>query len=272
MSVGVICIPKQARPLYALEAFGVVDAGVVYVRRGSSTATALPDEIAAMGADSAGAQRPQADVRFKFFDSAGGPLDGKVHEIRVPVFPNKLPDLAPAQGPFGTRMSALPINRDYWRQLAAWVRTRKQAVPVELRVENKSPFALTDCEVHIEAFLDEVPVELRVGGKDASAPYDTFMPDLTNIRRAWDKDYVDEKSGAEGTAVVVAWGKVLPGATRISEKQFSVFPAANGTIRMTATLYAAELPEPITTELGFQVSAETEEWTFERLRVISSKA
>ncbi|WP_186178597.1 AlbA family DNA-binding domain-containing protein [Burkholderia gladioli] len=53
--LGLFTIPPQDRPFYSMKAFGKVKAGTVYVRRGSSTAEAKPEEIAKMGA-SASAQ------------------------------------------------------------------------------------------------------------------------------------------------------------------------------------------------------------------------
>ena len=47
--IGVLDIPIQNRPVYTLKGFGKVDSNTVYMRDGSSTRTASPDEIAAMG-------------------------------------------------------------------------------------------------------------------------------------------------------------------------------------------------------------------------------
>ena len=48
-TIGVIEIPVQSRPIYLKKKFGKVGAREVYVRRGSSTEVASPDEIAQMG-------------------------------------------------------------------------------------------------------------------------------------------------------------------------------------------------------------------------------
>ncbi len=45
---GIIRIPNQERPLYLVKDFGGLAANQVYIRRGSSTTTASPDEIAGM--------------------------------------------------------------------------------------------------------------------------------------------------------------------------------------------------------------------------------
>ncbi|MCA8075986.1 AlbA family DNA-binding domain-containing protein [Burkholderia cepacia] len=56
-TIGLFTIPPQARPFYSPKGFGKVRAGIVYVRRGSSTAEASPEEIAKMGeSDSAQAR------------------------------------------------------------------------------------------------------------------------------------------------------------------------------------------------------------------------
>jgi hypothetical protein len=49
--LGVICIPPQRRPIFLKRNFGKLKTNVVYVRRGSATAEADPDEVARMGED-----------------------------------------------------------------------------------------------------------------------------------------------------------------------------------------------------------------------------
>ena len=63
--VGVIHIPVQARPLYLRKPFGKLGENVVYVRRGTSTAEASPDEIARMGETNVAAvQIPLLELQF----------------------------------------------------------------------------------------------------------------------------------------------------------------------------------------------------------------
>jgi hypothetical protein len=47
--IGVLSIPLQVRPVYSLRKYGIVQADTVYVRDGSSTGIANPDNIAEMG-------------------------------------------------------------------------------------------------------------------------------------------------------------------------------------------------------------------------------
>ena len=62
--VAVIHIPVQARPLYLKSAYAQLKAAEVLVRRGSSTASATPDEIAQMGRIEVATERPELDVFF----------------------------------------------------------------------------------------------------------------------------------------------------------------------------------------------------------------
>ena len=49
VEIGIIEIPVQERPIYLTKGFARLKKETVYIRRGSSTAIATPDEIARMG-------------------------------------------------------------------------------------------------------------------------------------------------------------------------------------------------------------------------------
>ena len=53
VEVGIIEIPVQKRPIYLKKTFGKLGKDIVYIRRGSSTMTVEPEEIAQMGIESA---------------------------------------------------------------------------------------------------------------------------------------------------------------------------------------------------------------------------
>ena len=72
-AIGIIHIPVQARPIYAKDGYGKVQKEAVYVRRGSSTDIAKPDEIARMG--TAGVDWvKQPSVELNLFDRKTGDL------------------------------------------------------------------------------------------------------------------------------------------------------------------------------------------------------
>ena len=64
VEIGIIEIPVQERPIYARSTFGKVEAEAVYIRDGSSTRKASPDEVAKMGAQQSAEATPQLELSW----------------------------------------------------------------------------------------------------------------------------------------------------------------------------------------------------------------
>lgn len=79
--IGVIHIPIQNRPLYTKSDYGKVKKEVVYLRRGSSTAIANPDEVAQMGAHQVETQGAEPSLYLQLFDR----FTGERSEAECPV-------------------------------------------------------------------------------------------------------------------------------------------------------------------------------------------
>lgn len=88
--IGVITVPRQARPRYPKQAYGRLEKNAVYVRRGSATVTASPDEVARMGAADVADPAPalaahlkheiEENVRTLFTVSSAGRMTPKSYE------------------------------------------------------------------------------------------------------------------------------------------------------------------------------------------------
>lgn len=72
--VGVICVPVQERPFFLRADFGRLKKNVVYVRQGSSTSEANPDEIARMARSEMRAPRPALSVLATVLNAHTGEL------------------------------------------------------------------------------------------------------------------------------------------------------------------------------------------------------
>ncbi len=72
VEIGVICVPIQERPVFLLADFGRLKKDVVYVRQGSSTGTANPDEIARMARSEIQGPRPALSVSATVMDAYKG--------------------------------------------------------------------------------------------------------------------------------------------------------------------------------------------------------
>jgi hypothetical protein len=65
---GIIELPVQVRPVYLSRSFGEVAANTVYLRRGSSTGIAQPDEIARIGATDSGSVVTAPSLELEWAD------------------------------------------------------------------------------------------------------------------------------------------------------------------------------------------------------------
>ena len=101
VSLTVVQINKiQQRPIFLAEKFGRLKSNVVYIRRGSSTDEATPDEIAKMGRDEGIAQQKekQAEQFWKVFKMFLPKLEQKIlylkntnHIFESTIVENRLP-------------------------------------------------------------------------------------------------------------------------------------------------------------------------------------
>ena len=120
---GVIHIPIQERPFFLRKKFGKLEEEKVYIRRGSSTDTAAPDEIADMGKKMVMAPVPTFEVHTQFFLRLAGSCfelrlnatllnQGKAtaHEVQI-NFERKQPDLVDFDHTLWTEKSAAPRSR-----------------------------------------------------------------------------------------------------------------------------------------------------------------
>lgn len=63
--IGIITIPPQQRPVYLNKDYGKLKRGVVYIRRGSSTDEATPNEIAEIGVAAVSQQSEEPKLRLE---------------------------------------------------------------------------------------------------------------------------------------------------------------------------------------------------------------
>lgn len=141
--VALITIPAQTRPLFLKKDFGKLTANTVYVRRGSSTSIALPDEIASMGAADH-AEPSKAPLLLPFI------VSGEHNEIRSTEFNDevvfaKLPNSKEFPR-YGARPSSSNIaegysfigleNPNYYAEYAQYFGEIKRITGFKIGIEN----------------------------------------------------------------------------------------------------------------------------------------
>lgn len=268
VAVGIFSIPKQSRPVFSKENYGVVQKDVVYVRRGSSTDIARPDEIAQMGADEAQSAQV-ADVSFEITDDKGVVLAGTTREIKVAQRPDEpLPDFEEPRSTNPFEISINRPNRLFWRELRAYVIAQTQGVAVQIAISNKSGFALSDCELHVIAKQSNNPIKLAdIKGRSQPRRYLDLVSSIHQTPlRLHKEDGWPEYKVIEGiVAAEIPFHRILPGGIARAKGMVLVLPIESGQVELELTLFARELPEPIATSISFQVNTEFCEWNIERL-------
>ena len=156
-SIGVIRLPVQQRPRYLLKPYGGLLADVVYVRRGSSTAQAKPDEISQMGA----AAVPVAEVphlSIEFADVLNRRRLGAAAEITVVLLdigdPEALPDYTEPTGSGFALMRS--VDHNYFRKLAKYTVTHHVYKPFQFAVVNESAAVAHNVRVELSTPEDRV--------------------------------------------------------------------------------------------------------------------
>jgi hypothetical protein len=154
-NVAVIHIPLQERPFFLTSKYGKVAEHRVYVRRGSSTAVAKPDEVARMGQVEHSSDQISLDVFFA--DPANRKRIVPTIQSCVLEIPNlkDIPNYSPNQPFEPFRFSVNRPRPEYYRELASYTKLSRLVAPVWLAIENIGT-----------ATAHDVRLELKVSGAD----------------------------------------------------------------------------------------------------------
>ena len=135
-TIGVIEIPLQKRPTYLKERFGGLGPHEVFIRDGSSTRIASPEEIARMGADEVIGGTPELSLQWAdLTDHTAPPLPQTIRSVILE--PRLPPDT------FALRRNHLlgtdPFsNPDYSEEIIAYAAQRAFLTALGLRLQNRS--------------------------------------------------------------------------------------------------------------------------------------
>ncbi|WP_168198887.1 AlbA family DNA-binding domain-containing protein [Luteimonas granuli] len=272
--IAVVTIPKQPRPFTLKKPYGGLDKDVVYIRRGSSTSTALAREIAMMGA--ADAARPPANAAVEFRHEDNKPL-GNEFDLTFYEKADEYPDyetyVPNERWPIGSFLSPgmSRDNRDFWREAADFVVQFKRLIRIRIKVSNGSAFALTSAKVEVRVVgTDESDAELLPYGDMPDVPRKTDSI-LHNVMRspAMDKPTVVVDRRGDYPVCVIQLGTLLPGETAVADDDLAVLPSGAGSYAIRVRLLAQET-NPLAFEHRFEAHGEHAPLDFVRLEEIVS--
>ena len=258
--IGVIHIPVQQRPLYLKKDYGKLKKNIVYVRHGSSTAEADPDEVAQMGIppDQGNLSAPILDLQFANTDTGellGDTLPISVVNIAIPNS-STIPDYPSRKSSFYLIPGILDRDRDnpdYYREMATYLQEINRVSPTNFAIINSGLTTAQDVKVEITIqnprtiFLmteHDLPSEPIRSGINFVPPYlgitsDTYIkhyPDAWLARTDFDK--------------------VQPQRTVYTNTKLYIGAACTTTIELNALIYADNLPQPTMKRLEVIISSQ----------------
>jgi Schlafen, AlbA_2 len=240
--VALIHIPSQDRPFYLNKAFGRLKEATVYVRRGSSTDIALPDEIARMGAvrDTAG------DILLDVFcgdPAVRGRVSPDIRSVGLTIPDRRsIPDYREGND-YAAMLAMHHTNAGYYRELAAFTRAYQFHDPLYLAVTNAG--TATAHDLRIETVV-------RGADKGVSVMDENTFPDVPRARHdlIFRVSNLPARYDTSVERVDNAWviqaraDKVQPTATVWFRDPFYVGATASQTLRLEVTVCADNLPAP----------------------------
>jgi hypothetical protein len=257
ITVGVIEIPVQRRPFFLKSRFGKLDAGKVYVRRGSSTDIADPDEIHRMGEESVDNTRvPTIEIQFADI-TARTPLGSKIQI--APLLLNPLSDDAlPQISDHSYGLMEPNLNRDYYTELRDYVWTHNAVFAVGFVAHNKS--STVAMGVRAELSFDASPDVMLA----------EYLPSLPEKRRYVSFNY--DKIGHVGLSDVsyrqhgktfyvdVEFGKIQPRSDAWTGHELFIGTAATKKLILAGRIFGDNF-EPVPIELRITSKATTRAMT-----------
>ncbi|MEO6331689.1 MAG: ATP-binding protein [Gemmatimonadaceae bacterium] len=263
--VAFIHIPVQERPFYLRRNFGRLTAETVYIRRGSSTDTARPDEIARMGRS----ENAVPDVALDVFFSDPASRTRIAPQIRSVVLAVPSRAEIPAYRGENTRSASSLLSAqtrsEYYRELASFTKANRLLTPVHLAISNSG--GTTAHDIRLEIVVPCVHDGITVLDSDDFPSVPQREYDLLRMRmpsQARSPDIVARR--VQDTWLIQAGAdKVQPASAVWFHDSIYVGASRTTQVVFEATVFADNLATPHRQSLQLSVVASSESVTLERI-------
>ncbi len=260
--VGIFEIPIQKkRPYYLKKNYTKLMAETVYIRRGSSTVIANPSEIADMGKN----QKDNSEINFDFGfyskennDIIGEEINLEVNRINLPE-EDDIPD-------YGQENTVFDLvqrdNRDYYRELANWIKVREEFKKVNCYIKNNSPETIyniySENNISIES-LSMTKVKLGFPHKKEGS-FDDLIIGSSVIDRVQPRYYFWINEDYEKNTYNIGFrsNDIFPGEMIIFD-DFFICPNITTIFKFNFIFYGENIIKPIKKELiiNFSINKKT---------------
>jgi len=266
--VGILLIPLQDRPVYLRNDYGRLTKQTVYVRRGSSTAKASPDEVSRMASSTQPTLVHTPTLDLQFYDRRTDQMLGnrvELHTVNIELpQQHEIPKYAISLGG-GYILPPLPdmsVDGDYYRKYARYLQVTGQTGRVELAVANRSSVTAVDACVEVTVvgetpdctILDaaEIPSKPSKGWR-MNLAYAVLNPDIQ----------VERLSGK--WLITSSLGKIQPKTKAYTCTGVFLGARVEEEIELRARIFADNLPTPLTFVLTVHIIPERRRITLEKL-------
>lgn len=264
-TIAVLHVPLQERPIYLVKKYGKLEANVIYVRRGSSTDQARPDEIAEMGRRAPTQHDVDLDVFFADPQSRKR-IEPLVKSLVLEVPPIRtIPDYVLDTGLNPLALSGPSARPDYYRELARFTQVNRLAPPVWVAIENRGASPALDVRLEITVHGNAVRVFDEQSYPDV--PRAEFNPADPNFPRAAQHVNPDLYVTRVGDSWVVEGraDKVQPRSTEWFFDPVYVGSDVSEDLECVVKVFADNLRSPHEQVLVLPVQAEREEAGLDRI-------
>lgn len=260
-SIGVIHIPPQERPIYLKANFGKLQKDAVYVRRGSSTAVAAPDEIAKMGQSFSPDTTGTPVLKVDFFDaekfvSLGSSVSVATENVLMPK-PFEIPEYGRrhVESVLGHSMSfSDPMtNQEYWRESANASDFSHRYRCLDFVVSNSGHCVAHD--VRLQIVVDD-PADTMLFAESAPEKPSTHLS-FQRAQEALSKVKSTVKRLDGKWLIEIPIGKIQPNSEARTTGCIYVGAKKDCTFTLRTSLRADNLPKPVSGELVVEVRPKT---------------
>lgn len=272
--IGVIHIPVQTRPVYLTRDFAKLRKNVVYVRRGSSTDEAAPDESAKMGTNSeVDSDRTSVELQFcdtKDWSLLGTTVDRLSRTLVLLPGGQPVPDFEP-EPEWPPRNFLNTANESYYRDLVAYFETKLLVTPIGFAVYNSGSRLARRLRMEIEGTDDtEFVLMLRTDLPNAPRKYhDHFLASsLVNQVVEHKASAVTITRRGQRWSLEVEFGDLQPKARSWSDAPVYLGCRSSSAVELSAKLFADNLPDPISVPLGIKFTAIAYQADMDRLEAM----
>lgn len=263
--VGVFCILRQQRPFYPTRDYGSLKRDTVYVRRGSSTAIASPEEVARMGADVPSTRERDVCLCLQFASDENCDLLGReiaISTVDLQIIGGAIPDYG------APRRAQLPAwnvpafdtwkNKDYYREYVEYARKTLSASGLRLAVTNTGRATANDVKVVLNVADDNAQLILFDSEHVPREPSNSsiLMSSTYEFARHGNGPDLVAQPVPAGWQVTARISKVQPKDTVLTESLVYVGAKTTRQITFDAMVYCDEFEAPTSETLGIAVDVQ----------------